>query len=548
MTTRNIRILQHRLFIAILLMLQTGWLSATTSYFFYVQFSNKNNTPYSLSNPSAYLSQRAIDRRTSFGISIDSTDLPVSPNYVSQIQNAGITVHCKSKWLNGVTVILTDSSKMSAVRSLPFVKKVQYTGLRSTALAVPKKVKSEATAYNYGAANTQINQLNGSFLHNAGYTGKNIVISVMDAGFYNVNSNPAFDSLRIQGRLLGTKDFAEPGSNIYTLDAHGAYVLSTMTANLPGTYVGTAPNASFWLIRTEYAPTEYVVETDFWTSGIEYADSVGVDVINSSLGYTQFDDASMNYTYADMNGKVSHASIAANMASRKGIIVCNSAGNDGNTTWHYIGSPADAEGILSVGSTTSLGVASAFSSFGPSFDGRIKPEVSAMGSSTSLVNASGTPTSGNGTSFSSPIMAGLVTCLLQAYKENNIPFTVETVRSAIIHSGNLYNAPTAQLGYGIPNFEYAFKSPKLTTVKETKDSRFSLEYHSQDKTIHFLAFDPHDTIGKTIRIYSITGCLLYEKNIDQNITIIPTHNLSTGIYIISITGNGAKETRKIIIQ
>ena len=548
MTNRNKYIFRHRLFIAIVLMIQCSWISAATSYFFYVQFSNKNNSPFSLSNPSAYLSQRAIDRRTSFGIGVDSTDLPVNPDYVSQIENLGIKVHSKSKWLNGVTVLLPDSSKISLIRSLPFVTKVQYTGLRNTASAVSRKIKSEATTYDYGTATSQITQINGSFLHNAGYTGKNIVIGVMDGGFYNVNSNPAFDSLRLQGRLLGTKDFAEPGSNVYTLDTHGAYVLSTMTANVPGTYVGTAPNASFWLIRTEYTPNEYVVETDFWTAGIEFADSAGVDVINSSLGYTQFDDASMNFTYADMNGKVSRASIAANIASKKGIMVCNSAGNDGNKTWRYIGSPADADGILSVGSVTSTGAPSAFSSFGPTFDGRIKPEACAIGSSTSLISTSGTTTSGSGTSFSSPIMAGLVACLLQGFKETNIPFTVETVRSAIIQSGNLYNAPTAQLGYGIPNFEYAFKSPKLTTVKETKDSGFSIEYLSRDKTIHFLALDPHNAIGKTIRVYSITGILLYQKNIDESITIIPVNKLSTGIYVISIVGTGTTETRKIIIQ
>jgi len=538
-----------RLFAFLLLaFMPASFLSATTGYFFYVQFANKNNTPYSLSNPSTYLSQRAIDRRQTFGISIDSTDLPVNPAYISQIESLGMHVHCASKWMNGTTVLLADTTKMNLVRALPFVTKVQYTGMRAAALPVSKKMKSETTSFNYGTAATQINQVNGVYLHNAGYTGRNIVVGVLDAGFYNVNVNPAFDSLRLQGRLLGTKDIAEPNSNVYTLDTHGANVLSIMTGNLPGQFLGVAPHASFWLIRTEYAPTEYLVENDFWASGIEFADSAGVDIVNSSLGYTEYDDPSMNFTYADMNGKVSRSSRAANMASKKGIIVCNSAGNDGNKTWHYIGAPADADGILAIGAVTSTGVPSVFTSYGPSSDNRVKPEISAMGSLTAFVNINGVPSSGNGTSYSSPVMTGMIACLLQGYTERNIPHSVEAVRTALIHSGNSFNAPTSQLGYGIPDFEYALKFPMFDSLKEVEAANFELIYNPQEKNIHILMFNRQDAAGKTIRLYSATGCLMATQQMNDAITILPANNLSAGIYLVSISANGKNETRKIMIH
>ena len=258
------------LVIVFILITELATLSAQTNYYFYVQFANKNNSPYSLSKPSAFLSERAIVRRTAFSIACDSTDLPVNPAYLQQIENLGIHVHCRSKWMNGATVILPDSAKMSQVRALPFVRFVEYTGKLVGAVLAPKQKAKAQTNLDYGIAATQINLFNGKYLHDQGFRGKGIQIGVIDAGFMNANTNPCFDSLRLQGRLLGTKDIINPNSNIYAEDSHGASVLSTMTGNLNGQYLGTAPEASYWLIRTEYAPTEYKVETDFWCSGIEF--------------------------------------------------------------------------------------------------------------------------------------------------------------------------------------------------------------------------------------------------------------------------------------
>lgn len=522
--------------------------TSATSYYFYIQFANKNNSPYSLSNPSEFLSARAISRRASFNIHCDSTDLPVNPSYITQISNLGINTHSRSKWLNGITVLLPDSSIMSQVRALPFVKWARYTGKIDEASTVKSRAKFESDVLSYGNAATQINQLNGTYLHNLGYTGKDILIGVLDAGFLNVNVNPVFDSLRLQGRLLGTKDMAEPGSDVFSHDAHGANVLSIMTGNLPSQYLGTAPHASFWLIRTEYGPTEYLVETDFWVSGIEYADSVGVDVVNSSLGYTVFDDSLMNFTYNDLDGTVSRASRAATLAATKGIIVCNSAGNEGNKTWKYIGSPADADGIVTVGSVTSTGVASVFSSYGPSSDGRVKPEICGMGSSTVLINASGASATGNGTSYSSPVIAGMMACFLQCAKAQVTTYSIPEILQSVFRSGNLYDSPTEQSGYGIPDFQKALANlTVLNTVKNAGYENLKVVYNSENKIIN-LVLNEISTETRYVRIYSATGNLLISKPIETNQLSLPVTSLSSGIYFVHVVGNKFSGSQKIIIK
>ena len=531
------------------LIIGTVTIQAQVQSYFYVQFTDKNNSPFSLSHPSDFLSARAISRRASFGLTCDSTDLPVNQTYLQQIRNLGIPVHSWSKWMNGATVLLPDSALMSKVRSLPFVKFVEYTGKLTGPVLAPKGKSNVKSSFDYGIAVGQIQQLNGTTLHNEGYRGKGIQIGVIDAGFMNVNINPAFDSLRLQGRLLGTKDFINPTSDIYSEDAHGAMVLSTMTGNLPGQFLGTAPDASYWLIRTEYAPTENKVETDFWCSGIEFADSVGVDVATSSLGYSLFDDASMNFTYADMNGKVSRASRAANLASRKGIVVTVAAGNEGAASWHYISSPSDADGIITVGAVTSTEVSSSFSSFGPSSDGRVKPEVCATGTSSALVNTAGTPGYGNGTSFATPIMAGMMACLLQRYKAIDPMIDVQTLLNAVFKSGSLYNNPTAQMGYGIPDFVKSEQNLKVfDSINRVQKSNIVIGYNSPFQIISIRFTDGKNPLNTFVRIYSMSGSLLLNQPLTEPSTVLRTNNFQTGIYAISISVNGITDTRKLMIK
>jgi len=531
------------------LLIGTVSVHAQVQSYFYVQFTDKNNSPFSLAQPAEFLSARSIARRAAFGLTYDSTDLPVNQTYLQQIRDLGIPVHSWSKWMNGATVLLPDSALMSQVRRLPFVKFVEYTGKLTGPVLAPKGKNKMKSSFDYGIAAGQITQLNGTALHNEGYRGKGIQVGVIDAGFMNVNINPAFDSLRIQGRLLGIKDIVNPTSDIYSEDAHGAMVLSTMTGNLPGQFLGTAPDASYWLIRTEYSPTEYKVETDFWCSGIEFADSVGVDVATSSLGYSTFDDPSMNFTYANMNGKVSRASRAANLAGRKGIVVTVAAGNEGSAAWHYISSPSDADGIITVGAVTSTGVPSGFSSFGPSSDGRVKPEICATGSYSALVSTAGTTGYGNGTSFATPIMAGMMACLLQRYKAIDPMIDIHTLLNAVFKSGSLYTNPTAQMGYGIPDFVNSEQNLKVfDSIRQVQKSDFVIAYNSPNQIINIRFTDGNNPVNTTVRIYSMTGSLLVQQPLNEASTVLRTNTFQTGIYAISISENGKTETRKLVIK
>lgn len=518
-------------------------------YYFYVQLKDKNNTPYSLSAPSAYLSQRALERRTFFQIAIDSTDLPVNQSYISQIEATNVKVHCTSKWINGVTVTTSDSSLITAVQNLNFVKFVQFTGKTgiSGSLISRQKFPHETVNTDYGQAVTQINQLNGAVLHNNGYRGEGMQIAVIDAGFYNVDINAGFDSLRNEGRLLGTKDFVNPQSNIYAENSHGANVLSTMAGNIKDTYVGTAPKASYWLIRSEAANTENLCEPDFWISAIEFADSAGVDISTTSLGYTEFDNPAMNFSYADMNGTTVRASIAASMAAAKGIMVLNSAGNEGNKPWHYIGVPADAQHIIAVGAVTSTGTAGAFSSFGPSSDGRVKPELCALGAPSALIGVGGTVSYGNGTSYSCPILAGMTACFLQAVKAKKPSLSLNDIREMMYRSANLYDSPTTQMGYGIPNFQTAYTQlTNLATKNQSNDIEISVYHDIKQNQLNI-------RVGKSInnnlslKLYNTAGTLIKSVQINTNNFRIDTQLMPQGVYILNINNGISTANKRVIL-
>jgi len=522
---------------------------SANGYYFYVQLTDKKNSPYSLTQPTDFLSARAIARRVAFQLPIDSTDIPVNPAYIQGVEAAGVKVFRTTRWLNGLTVIAADSSVMSAVRALPYVKRVQYTGLANSnpPLVGRQKFPRAKEVYDYGSATTQINQVNGAYMHNQGYTGAGIHVGVLDAGFSNVNINPGFETLRSQGRLLGTKNIAG-SADVYTLHSHGANVLSIITGNLPSQYLGAAPDASFWLIRTEVDPSEYLVEVDFWVSGIEFADSVGVDVVNSSLGYTEFDDPAMNFTYNDMNGTVSRASIAARMAAEKGIIVCNSAGNSGNTVWKYIGSPADADKILTVGAVTSTGTAASFSSYGPASDSRIKPEVSAMGSGTALIGTTGTVTWGSGTSYSSPIIAGMMACYLQYVKANRTRYYIDDILQSVIASSSLYGYPHPQLGYGVPNFQVAMATlPTYSNIYEVKSKDLRIYLDNSNKILR-LSLVNESYIDGQIIVYNIAGQMCATKDISYKEMKLDVNDLQSGVYVVTVRKNGIAESQKIIIK
>ncbi len=466
-----------KLLLAVLILAAANEMQAQTRY--WIQFTDKGNSPYTLANPSAYLSPRAISRRAAQGLSIDSLDLPVTPSYIDSVLATGVTVRARSKWLNGVVIITSDTNAVNQIEALPFVQGSLKIAQRNASSAVNDKFAEESistqlpstqrnlnvssTMLSYGSSLNQIDMIGGVCLHNSGYRGAGMVIAVIDAGFNNVDNMAAFDTLRAYNRILGTWDFVEGNASVYEDNTHGTFVLSCMGANLPGDLIGTAPEASYWLLRSEDAPTEYIVEEYFWASAAEFADSVGADLINSSLGYTRFDDPAQDHTYADMNGNTAPSTRAADFAASRGMIVVNSAGNSGSNSWFYIGAPADADSILAVGAVDPSGNYASFSSRGPSSDGDIKPDVAAQGQSTVLAGTGGGTFTGNGTSFASPVLCGLVACLWQAHPTMNNVQLMDVIKQ----SADQYSAPDSYLGYGKPDFCAAnlalTESPTLLT-------------------------------------------------------------------------------------
>ncbi|MBK5284062.1 MAG: S8 family serine peptidase, partial [Bacteroidia bacterium] len=431
---------------------------------YFVAFADKNNNPFSISNPSAYLSPRALNRRAIQNISINSTDLPVTPSYVTTVAAQGATILNKTKWLNGVIIQTNDTNIVNAIRLLPFVSgiksiphharnvsEIPRSKDKFENITLTKNRSAVSTSSDYGGAWNQLSMLHGDFLHDAGFRGAGMLIAVLDAGFIKADSLAVFDSLRANNRIVATRDFVDGDTMVYDHHWHGTSVLSCMAANLPGTMIGTAPDASYILLRTEDAATEFIIEEYNWACGAEFADSAGADVFNSSLGYTTFDDSLYNHTYADMNGDSAIATQAADIAASKGILVVNSAGNSGGNSWNFIGAPADADSILAIGAVDSLGVYASFSSRGPSFDGRVKPDVCAQGSASFVAYTDGSFGPGSGTSFASPIMAGMAACLWQSCSS----YSNMQILRAIQISADHFLMPDTLYGYGIPDFSIA---------------------------------------------------------------------------------------------
>lgn len=427
---------------------------------FWVTFTDKLNSPYRLNQPEKYLSKKAIERRKKFKIIITLEDFPVNPFYVEKIEKLGVKVLNRSRWLNGVSILEADKDKLKKVLALPFVSQVKQVGVYSKKdnskmdylmeffMGLGSKGDTTKIDENYyGDGLNQIKMLNGVAMHQKGYTGKGVTIAVLDGGFMNVNKIKTFEHLYRNGQILGSWDFVQLDSNVYDDNNHGMNVLSCMAARTPKKMVGTAPDASYWLLRTEDANTEYLIEEYNWVCGAEFADSAGVDIINSSLGYTTFDDETMNHTYKDLNGMTSVCTQAATIAARKGIIICNAAGNEGDDGWKYLGAPADATRIITVGAVNPDGSHASFSSYGPTADGRIKPTLCAQGVKAIVASVNDGFYGSQGTSFASPILCGMVACLRQA----NPTETVDKIILALEFSATQYYTPDTILGSGIPN-------------------------------------------------------------------------------------------------
>ncbi len=428
-------------------------------YRYLIQFKDKNNSTFSLQNPSAFVSQKSIERRKKNNISFTEQDLPVNNSYLKELTSLGIKILFPLKWINSA-LIQTSPDQIKTILKNKNVKGLFFPfALDSLPVKSGNKfnqptnpnINRSLADISYGNSLTQNTQLGTDKMHASGITGKNTLITLLDEGFLNADIVTYLQNIRDQKRIIATLCTSPNRTSVYNEGSHGTNVISTVAAYVPDKLIGTAFNATFALAQTEEGLTEFPVEEVNWLRGAEWADSLGTDIISSSLGYSTFDNSFYNHSYSQLDGKTVLSTLAANWASEKGIICVISAGNEGAKTWKYISSPADALDILAVGAVDSKGAKASFSSFGPSFDQRIKPDVSAMGQATLLGSISSSIVSGNGTSFSAPLIAGLTAGIIEKFPNK----TAKQIMNGIRKSGTLSLNPDNSLGYGIPNYERA---------------------------------------------------------------------------------------------
>lgn len=484
---------------------------------YFVQFKDKSNSPFSLSNPSQFLSSKAIERRLRTGLGFDSLDIPVNKNYIEQVLQIGnASLLLKSKWFNSITVELADTSIAALwkqqVEALPFVFAVKsLPSIPLEKVSAHKGTQSEEGMISddlYGPSFRQIEMLNGHLLHQLGLNGQGMDIAVFDGGFRFTDVLPAMAHLFEDGRIVETHDFLNFNSpNVFDASTHGTMVLSHMAGIMKDSLYGSAVEANYYLFQTEDVYREVRLEEDTWIQAAEWADSIGIDVINSSLGYSLFDEDYMNYSPSDMNGTTTRITQAAEICALKGTLVVNSAGNSGDDPWRVITAPSDAEHVLCIGAVDINGNHASFSGYRPPSLNDVKPNIVAMGRQTVYAAMDSTISRGNGTSFSSPIIAGMAAALWQAFPTA----TNMDIFNAIEESASLYSSPNDSMGHGIPDFWKAFVSlsnqiynqPNERSVlvfPQPSDGRFEIRIEGNfpdTNNYHYL----YDNSGKSIKYF-----------------------------------------------
>lgn len=514
----------------------------------WVYFKDKPSKKQFINAPLKMLTQRSLDRRMRYNISLDFKDVPVEASYVLQLKNAeGIKILARSKWLNALHVQGTQTAILNLMEN-DFVENVQFankslnTSAKSTnsKKIVHQKNKFEVTTdFNYGTTESQIKQLKGEILHQNNFTGEGMQIAVIDGGFQNVDTFSAFERIRNNNQILGGYDFVHRDSNFYTGHSHGMNVLSTIAGYIENEFVGTAPDAEFYLFISEDVDNETPLEESLWVEAAEKADSLGVDVINTSLGYTTFDNPNYNYSYEDMDGKTTFISRGAEIAFSRGMIVVNSAGNEGSSAWRYISAPADANSVLSVGAVFSFGLIAPFSSYGPTFDGRVKPDVCAVGAMVFVIDSAGNIALSNGTSFSSPVLTGVVACLWQAFPEKSNAEITQLIKE----SAHLFLNPTDQEGYGIPNFETIFNLLNEETLEEVSDYIQPFP-NPVENELNFKFSTTSEEVE--VVIYNLLGQVISTSIISKLHPVKDISYLAKGVYLLQLSYNEQTHIIKII--
>lgn len=524
----------------------------------WVFFTDKPNASTFFSNPLSELSQRSLDRRITQSISLDIKDAPLHQPYVNQITTAtGITVLAKSKWLNMLHIRGTQTN-IAALSALSFVDHIQYanhslnpTGRIANLSDKPTYVNkwldlnNSQANYNYGNSATQVQMLNCHILHEQNYTGQGKVVAILDAGFPGVDTAAPFASLRNRGLILGGYDFVNNSTNFYTGNSHGTNVLSTMGANATN-LIGTAPDASYYLFITEDVASETPLELSNWVEAVEEADRLGVDVINSSLGYFGFDNPDYSFPYTKIDGQTSVASRAVDIAFSKGMICVISAGNAGGTAEPHVGTPADALHAITVGSVTSTEVKSGFSSIGPTGGAspRMKPDLMAMGTASVISNTSGTITTANGTSFSSPILAGAITSFWSSFPNKKNSEIVQLVKASADRYAASVVTPNNDYGYGIPDFQLALNNALSVTDFEKE----KITLYPNPVNDLFVVSLPDNLLNSQIELFNSMGQKVKSEKIIQQNQSIYVQNLNSGMYFYTLSNGQNMSSGKLIKQ
>ena len=542
-----------------------------------IRFRDKNGTPYQFNQARNFLSPASISRRNRHQIQLDSTDLPISPRYIDSVLSIpGVAVKNKSKWLNQVLVKITDQEALSKIASFPFVismkpvaprrnpgfdeiisgrsRKNDRIPISEPVSTMPVITGPDDNAIEYGTSFNQVHMHEGEFLHNLGYRGQTITIAVLDGGYTGYDINPALDSLKLQKRLLGGYDFVTDQPTVSQHHFHGHNCLTIMAANRPGVIVGTAPSAKYWLLRSEDVSSEYPIEEHYWAAAAEFADSVGADMISSSLGYTSFNDPELNHPYSDRDGNTCMSTIAADLAAKKGMIVMNSAGNYGGlpSDEKYIVCPADGDSVVSVGAVKRDSTIAPFSSWGPAYSGKVKPNLVSTGQGTYYASSSGQAAFGNGTSYSNPNLAGLFACLWEAFPE----FKNMEIIDAVQRSADRYANPDNRYGYGIPNFRVAYEILKEERLRRNIDNILTHDFikaYQMGRDIQVVLRSPV-TGTAFLRLIDIQGRQLANKSLTltqgqvQQAKFDNLPGLSTGIYFLQYSDGENKKVVKVLVK
>ena len=518
----------------------------------WVYFNDKPNAVTQLNTPLNFLTQRALDRRTTQGIALNVNDVPIHQPYIDQITAAnGITVKAKSKWLNCLH-IRGSVADINALTLFAFVNHVHFaddalnakTATPSQPIPINKQL-DVTTTFNYGDSQNQIQMLNGHLLHQANYTGTGKIIAVLDSGFINVNTTAPFQRLFTNNLILGGYNYVNQSTNVYALHNHGTLTLSCMGGFVDGELVGTAPDAKYYLFVTEDVAEENPVEESYWVEAAEEADRLGADIISTSLGYYQYDNPNYSYQYSDLTGNIAFASQGANIAFSKGMIVVASAGNSGGnpSPFNHVGVPAEATNVLAVGAVRFDETYADFSSVGPMLSTspgvtRIKPDVMAKGLAAVVANTAGTIQTASGTSFSCPIMAGMIASFWGAVPN----LTNQQVVDFVKQSADRFTTPNAQFGYGIPDFQLALNA--VLSVNTNEVSVFLLFPNPVKNTVSFEF--PIGFKNANLTIYNTLGQKIKESTISVTTPTISLDELNSGVYVYKIENASFSQSGKII--